>query len=186
MIAIAASSPTAGTLADLFDEEGPFPESAPQQPAPGPERSESKKRPPSTGKWAYSFKPIEPGSGPVVLIVDDSSTSRQMVRAVVENLGFTPVEAPDGIEAIVQARYHEPALIVLDIVMPGRNGLEILKDLRKDPKFAATPIIMLTARSERTSIESALFAKANDYLVKPVKLRELEKRIKQYIEESES
>ena len=117
------------------------------------------------------------------MIVDDSSMSRQMVKSVVEKLGYTPVEAPNGIKALEQARRHNPALIVLDIVMPGKGGQETLQELRSDPKFATTPIVMLTSSSDRESIQSAMLAKANDYLVKPVDLRELEKRIKQYVKE---
>ena len=181
-----AAAPTRkkSTLADLIDDEDdPVPENSPQPPQAEPENLESKERTASTGKRTYKMEPVEESSGPVILIVDDSSMSREMVRSVVEKLGFTPVEAPDGVQAIAQARYHEPVLIVLDIVMPGRNGLETLQDLRQEPKFAATPIIMLTSESERESIRQALLAKANDYLVKPVNLRELEKRIKQFTKE---
>ena len=172
------------TLADLIDDEDdPAPEIEPQTPPAEPEEPELQQRIASTGKRTYKMDPVEEDGGPVILIVDDSSMSRQMVRSVVETLGFTPVEATDGIQAIAQARYHEPVLIVLDIIMPGKSGIETLQELRNEPKFAETPIIMLTSKSERESIQQALLAKANDYLVKPVNLRELEKRIKQFTKE---
>ena len=106
-----------------------------------------------------------------------------MVRSVVEKLGFSAVEATNGIEALTQARRRDPVLIVLYIVMPGKGGIDTLQELRADARFSETPIIMLTVESNRESIQKALVAKANDYLVKPVNLRELEKRIKQYVKE---
>ena len=58
-----------------------------------------------------------------------------MVREIVEKLEFTPVEAPDGTQAIIQARYHEPVLILLDIVMPGKSGLETPQGSAPGPKI---------------------------------------------------
>ena len=176
--------PKKSTLADLFDDEDdPVPETASQPPRAEHERLESKQRIASNGKQASTADPLEAGNGPVVLIVDDSSVTRRTIRSVVEKLGFTPVEAEDGIQAIVQARSREPDVIVLDIVMPGKSGFEVLEDLRQDEKFAATPIIMLSAQSDRASIQRAMIAKATDYLVKPVNPRVLEKRIKQCVKE---
>ena len=170
------------TLADLLDDGDDCPsETAPEPPQTSSETEESSDRTAPHGKRSYMFDPVEADSGPAVLIVDDSSMSRQMVRSVVEKLGCTPVEATDGIQAIAQARFHEPVLIVLDVVMPGQGGIETLQELRQDSKLADIPVIMLTSESDRAKIQSALMANANDYLVKPVNLRELEKRIKQYV-----
>ena len=181
----AVQAPQKRTLSDLFDDdEDVSPEVVPDsQAADGGEESEGRQQTGSTEKPAGTDESDEEDSGPAILIVDDSSMSRQMVRSVVEKLGFSAVEATNGIEALTQARRRDPVLIVLDIVMPGKGGIDTLQELRADARFSETPIIMLTVESNRESIQKALVAKANDYLVKPVNLRELEKRIKQYVKE---
>ena len=96
-------------------------------------------------------------------------------------LGHRTVEAGSGAEAIAKARYHRPSLIVLDIVMPGPSGLETLRDLRADPRFKSTPVIMLTVESKRDAIQTAIAHQVSDYLIKPVDLKELVNRIRKFM-----
>ena len=130
-----------------------------------------------------SYRPDsrDPDPRPVVLVVDDSSMARQMVCAAVAKLGYRAVEASNGAEAISKARHHRPSLIVLDIVMPGPSGLETLRDLRSDPRFKSTPVIMLTIESKRDAIQEAISQQVSDYLVKPVDMKELVKRIRKFM-----
>ena len=132
-------------------------------------------------KKTYKLEAKDPDGPPSVLVVDDSSMARLMVCQVVEDLGYHAVEAADGLEAIAQARYHEPSLIILDILMPGLSGLDTLRELRADPKFESTPIIMLTVESKRNAIQSAISQQVSDYLIKPVDMKEMAKRIKKYM-----
>ena len=80
-----------------------------------------------------------------VLIADDTATSRELIRTVLEKQGYTVIEAADGIEALGNAREAMPDVIILDLQMPGLNGFAVLQELRKDQRFAAIPIMALTA-----------------------------------------
>ena len=79
-----------------------------------------------------------------VLIADDKATSRELVRTVLEKDGYSVVEAPDGIAALKNAREAMPDAIILDLQMPGLDGFAVLQELRKDQRFAATPITAFT------------------------------------------
>ena len=116
--------------------------------------------------------------GKVVLVVDDVGMMRHAVSEVVRSLGFDAVEAASGDEANALADFYEPRLIVLDIQMPGDDGLVTLERMRDNPKLADTPVIMLTVESQRQSFQTAIGLGALDYLVKPVSAGLLMKRIK--------
>lgn len=116
--------------------------------------------------------------GKVVLVVDDVGMMRHAVSEVVRELDFDPVEAASGDEAHALADFYEPRLIVLDIQMPGPDGLVTLARMRDNPKLAETPVIMLTVESQRQSFQTAIGLGALDYLVKPVSAALLKGRIK--------
>jgi CheY-like chemotaxis protein len=84
--------------------------------------------------------------GATILVCDDDANLRELVRAVL-GPAFHFVEAVDGIEALAVARELAPDLIVLDIMLPGRNGLEVLEELRRDEALSATPVVVITAWS---------------------------------------
>lgn len=108
-----------------------------------------------------------------VLLCDDEEVLRQLVRATLGNGEYTIVEAADGDESLELARETQPDLIVLDMMMPGRSGLEVLRELRADPETAATPVIMLTARARESDRNEAASAGADRYLAKPFSPLEL-------------
>ena len=108
-----------------------------------------------------------------ILIVDDKATSRELLRTVLEKYGYAILEAADGGEAIEKARTENPDLILLDLQMPVRNGYEVLNELRQDPRYAALPIIALTASAMQGDREKALAAGFTAYLPKPVTLAHL-------------
>lgn len=116
-----------------------------------------------------------------ILIVDDKATSRELLRTVLERQGYAVTEAADGEEALQKARAESPDLIVLDLQMPVRNGYEVLGELRQDPRYAALPIIAITASAMQGDRERALAAGFTAYLTKPVALAQLRAEIRRLL-----
>lgn len=110
----------------------------------------------------------------VVLVVDDEANIRELCRLYLEQEGFTVLEAAAGAEAVQAARQHRPALMVLDIMMPGMSGLEVIRNLQG----LDLPVIFLTARSDEVDRILGLELGADDYLTKPFSPRELVARVK--------
>ncbi len=116
-----------------------------------------------------------------ILIVDDKATSRELLRTVLEKNGYAISEAADGGQAIEKARAESPDLILLDLQMPVRNGYEVLHELRQDPRYAALPIIALTASAMQGDREKALAAGFTAYLTKPVTLAHLRDEVQRLL-----
>ncbi len=112
-----------------------------------------------------------------VLIVDDEKDLVDLIRYHVEKSGLCCLEARDGESALALGRERIPDLIVLDLMLPGLDGLEVCRRLRKDPKTANIAIIMLTAKAEEVDRVVGLEMGADDYMVKPFSPRELVARI---------
>ena len=110
-----------------------------------------------------------------ILVADDEVSIRQIVEARLKMTGYEVVTASDGAEAIELIKSENPSLIVLDIMMPKIDGLQVCKEVRKN---YTTPIIMLTAKGDVIDRIQALELGADDYVVKPFSPRELEARIK--------
>ncbi len=110
-----------------------------------------------------------------VLVVDDERTVTEVVERYLRREGFDVAVAGDGEEALRLAREWEPDLVVLDLMLPLVDGLEVCRRLRKDTQL---PIIMLTARGEETDRVVGLEMGADDYVVKPFSPRELVARVK--------
>ena len=108
---------------------------------------------------------------PTVLVCDDESVLRELIRATLGGGRYTVLEARDGDEALARARSEQPDLILLDVMMPGRSGDDVLRELRSDPATAATPVIMLTARVQAD--DRAVADVADHYLAKPFSPRGL-------------
>jgi CheY-like chemotaxis protein len=102
-----------------------------------------------------------------VLVCDDEPALRMLVRATLDLANYTVVEARDGDEAVDQIRSEHPDLILLDMMMPGRSGSDVLAELRSDPATAATPVIMLTARAQASDRAAMQLAGASHFLTKP-------------------
>ncbi len=109
-----------------------------------------------------------------VLVVDDDETVRDVVRRYLEVAGFTVDMAGDGAEGLVKFSAHEPDLVVLDVMMPGINGLEVCKRLRQ---VSQVPIVMLTALGEEENRIAGLQLGADDYVTKPFSPKELALRV---------
>jgi len=116
-----------------------------------------------------------------VLVVDDKPPGRELLRAVLEQSGHAVYEASDGIEALRGAQALLPDLIILDLHMPVLDGFGVLEQLRKDQRFAATPIIALTASAMQADRERALSAGFTTYIAKPLSLSALRGEIERFL-----
>jgi DNA-binding response OmpR family regulator len=108
-----------------------------------------------------------------ILLCDNEEPLRALVRATFVGENYEFVEARDGEEALDLARTMHPDLILLDMMMPGHSGLEVLVELRNEPAFARTPVIMLTARTQAADRDAAAAAGADRFLAKPFRPGEL-------------
>jgi CheY-like chemotaxis protein len=104
---------------------------------------------------------------PTVLIVDDEPNIVELVRVTLEDERLRVVEAADGHEALNRAEEHVPDLVLLDVHLPDLSGLEVCRRLRGNPRFARTPIVMLTAAAQQEDVARGLAAGATQYLTKP-------------------
>jgi len=116
-----------------------------------------------------------PGSRPLVLVVDDEPPIVELVRGYLEREGFAVDSAADGPSGLERARAGAPDVVILDIMLPGLDGLEVCRRLRT---FSDAYVLMLTARSEEIDRVVGLAVGADDYLVKPFSPRELVARVK--------
>ncbi|NMC52125.1 MAG: response regulator transcription factor [Chloroflexi bacterium] len=118
-----------------------------------------------------------------ILVVDDKSSVRQLLREYLVEQGYRIVEADNGENALYTARRVKPDLILLDIMMPKMDGYEFIRQYRKE---ARTPVIIITARQEETDAVLGLELGADDYVVKPFRMRELLARIHSVFRRSEA
>jgi two-component system, OmpR family, alkaline phosphatase synthesis response regulator PhoP len=117
-----------------------------------------------------------------VLVVDDEGNIIELLRLYLEQAGFAVIEARDGVEALRQHDRADPDLIVLDLMLPGIDGMEVTREVRRRGE---TPILMLTARSEDIDRIVGLEIGADDYLTKPFNPRELVARVKAILRRSD-
>ena len=123
---------------------------------------------------------------PKILVVDDEPDALEVLGFKLKEAGFTPIFAKDGARAIAAAQSERPALIVLDLMLPEIDGLEVCRILRRDPGTAAIPILMLTARAAEMDRVLGLELGADDYVTKPFSPRELVLRIKKLLARAKS
>ncbi len=118
---------------------------------------------------------------PKVLVVDDEPDAVELVEFNLKQAGLDVIVASDGAEALRKAQSHLPSLIVLDLMLPEIDGLEVCKLLRRNPATASIPILMLTAKVSETDRIVGLELGAEDYLTKPFSPRELVLRVKRIL-----
>jgi two-component system, OmpR family, alkaline phosphatase synthesis response regulator PhoP len=116
-------------------------------------------------------------AGKKVLIADDEPDILELLAYALEKDGYEVITAHDGEETLKKATRHLPDMILLDIMMPKKDGIEVCRILRQDKAFEDTIILMLTARSEEYSEVAGFDAGADDYVTKPIKLRSLLSRL---------
>jgi len=110
-----------------------------------------------------------------ILVVDDDAALSEMLQIVLRQEGFDTVRCATGDAAVAEFRASRPDLVLLDLNLPGRDGVEVCKDIRAE---SGVPIIMLTAKSDTADVVSGLEAGADDYVAKPFKAKELLARIR--------
>jgi DNA-binding response OmpR family regulator len=118
-----------------------------------------------------------------VLVVEDEPRIGGLVRDYLEHAGFAVLRAGDGRQAIVLARARRPAAVVLDLGLPGLDGLDVLRDLRRD---STVPVVILTARGDEADRITGLELGADDYVVKPFSPKELVARVRAVLRRAET
>jgi CheY-like chemotaxis protein len=116
-------------------------------------------------------------SNKAVLYIEDNIHNRRLVRKVLQSQGYTVVEAEDGLSGLQMVQEIQPALVLLDIGLPGMDGLEVVGRIKKDAALSNIPVIALTASAMRGDRERFLEAGCDDYLSKPIRAMELIKKV---------
>ncbi len=117
-----------------------------------------------------------------ILVVDDDADSLEIVRTYLESRGYRVTTAADGKEALAMLEDARPDLVLLDVMMPGIDGWEVARTIKDHPEFSATRVVMLTARSDFTDKQRGLRAGADDYIVKPMRLEDLGRKVERNLE----
>jgi CheY-like chemotaxis protein len=104
-----------------------------------------------------------------VLVVDDNQDIRELILFILRDAGLTAISAANGDQAIALLELHPVDLVLLDVMMPGKNGLQILSEIRQSPHpaTAALPVILISAKSQTTDVDRGLALGANSYIIKP-------------------
>jgi two-component system alkaline phosphatase synthesis response regulator PhoP len=114
-----------------------------------------------------------PARGHRILAADDENDILLLIRTALESAGHRVMTASNGMDALELIQEEKPDLIILDLMMPGMSGLEVLKKIKADETLGPTPVIMLTGISERDKIQEALDGGAEYYIVKPFEYNDL-------------
>jgi DNA-binding response OmpR family regulator len=116
--------------------------------------------------------------GRSILIIEDEKEIRNLLVHYLRKEGFAPSVAPDGETGLAKARAEKPDLVLLDILLPRMDGLDLLRRIRSDQEIGRTPVVMLTAKGDETDRIVGLELGADDYIPKPFSPREVVARIK--------
>lgn len=120
-----------------------------------------------------------------ILVVDDEINIRELVKFNLDKAGYKIIEASDGHSAVSMVRAEKPDLVILDLMLPGIDGLEVCRLLKGQRETSGIPIIMLTAKSEEIDKIIGLELGADDYMTKPFSARELTARVKAVLRRSQ-
>jgi DNA-binding response OmpR family regulator len=120
---------------------------------------------------------------PTVLVVDDDPVILKLLEVNFEMEGFTVLTAKDGVEGVTRARKDRPDLVISDIMMPHKSGIELVQDLKQDPETEAIPVILLSAKAQTADQREGLDAGADDYVTKPFEPLELVDRVNRLLDD---
>lgn len=148
-----------------------------REPAPAPQV-------PSPKRGPVADQPIPPSPALRVLVADDEPHIRRLLTSVLGKASFQVDEAVDGRDAMerLQSGAHYDC-VVLDLMMPGASGLEVLSRIREHPDLASTPVVMLTAKGRESDRRAAFAGGADDFLTKPFSPKKLISRIQEIVAE---
>ena len=121
-----------------------------------------------------------------ILIVEDEQDIADLIGFNLQRAGFEVIKTYDGLDGTETALREIPDLIILDLMLPGRDGFGVFRELRKDPRTSGIPVIMLTARAQTEDRIQGLEAGADDYLTKPFSPKELLLRVKAVLKRAEA
>lgn len=121
-----------------------------------------------------------------ILIVEDEHDIADLIGFNLQRAGYETLKAHDGVVGTEMALRERPDLILLDLMLPGRDGYSVFRELRRDPRTVNTPVIMLTARAQTEDRIQGLEAGADDYLTKPFSPKELMLRVQAILKRSEA
>ncbi|HEX4824606.1 MAG TPA: response regulator [Candidatus Polarisedimenticolaceae bacterium] len=122
------------------------------------------------------------GLAKTILVAEDDPVTRRFVVSLLEERGYEVLVAEDGEHALELAKSASPDLLVSDLVMPYRDGFEVLRAIRNDAKIAHLPVLILSMRDHEDDIVRGLESGADEYVVKPFNARELVARVKKLLE----
>ena len=133
-----------------------------------------------TASWGVRLRPADAdatmsGVKGRVLVVDDDTALAEMLGIVLRTEGFEPVFCADGARALAVFRETKPDLVLLDLMLPGRDGIDVCRSIRAE---SGVPIVMLTAKTDTVDVVLGLESGADDYVVKPFKPKELVARVR--------
>jgi CheY-like chemotaxis protein len=112
-----------------------------------------------------------------ILVVDDNRDNVEIMRALLESRGYTVAEASDGKTALAKLEEVRPDLVLLDVMMPGMDGWQVCRTIKNHPSFGSTLVVMVTAKGGYEDKFEGMRAGADDYVVKPVDLKELTEKV---------
>ncbi|MDP9140288.1 MAG: hybrid sensor histidine kinase/response regulator [Pseudomonadota bacterium] len=119
---------------------------------------------------------------PLVLVVDDQNTNLQLIGEVLDQAGYQVMPSLSGEQALARAKLRQPDLVLLDMAMPGMDGIQTCRDLRTLPGMDQLPILFVTAVNDRASLVAAFAAGAVDYITKPFVVEELLVRVRTHMD----
>lgn len=120
-------------------------------------------------------------SAPRILVVDDEPDIRHLIVVSLRRAGYAIEEAEDGETAVARAMADPPDLLIVDVMMPGMSGHDVARELAGDPRTAAIPILMLSAKGQARDVDEGLASGAHAYVVKPFSPRELAMRVAEMV-----
>ena len=116
----------------------------------------------------------------LILYVEDNFENKLFVRRVIESMGHEMIEAETGLDSLMMAAERMPDLVLMDVIIPGMDGLETTAKFKQNPRLAHIPIIALTANAMKGDRERCLAAGCNGYMQKPVGVSDLRREVQRY------
>jgi len=112
-----------------------------------------------------------------ILLVDDNQDNLNILRAYLESRGYTVAEATEGKDALAKVEQIRPEMVLLDVMMPGMDGWEVCRTIKNHPDLASTRVVMVTAKGGYEDKFEGMRSGADDYVVKPINLKELGEKV---------
>jgi len=121
-----------------------------------------------------------------ILVADDNRDTIMILSTLLEKEGYRVITASDGLEAIQRTEAERPALILVDIMMPKKNGFEVCKEVKKNPRTKEIPVLIITAKTDPVSRENGFALGACEYITKPLSPRQILQKIKEHLPPNET